>query len=80
MSWVCKWKGDTPPNAEVRACADCYHQKGYVTWWCTNEQAVERHKSSLPIRKGCPFWKPMEKYSLVDKLNVYVIDVDLGKK
>jgi hypothetical protein len=47
-----------PPDPARRRCYDCRHMKGAVSWWCTNEAAVEAHRTRMPGRHDCPFWAP----------------------
>ena len=49
---------------EIRRCYDCYYLKSFVSWWCTNEEAMKSYGTSIPGGIKCEFWKPNKK---VDK-------------
>lgn len=47
----------TEPADPVRAsCADCKHLKAAVTWWCTNDAAIQWRGTTIPGGTKCPFW------------------------
>lgn len=49
------WNGK---HLKARDCCDCAFLRGYVTWWCRNERAIEAHGSAIPPRTNCSFWEP----------------------
>ena len=46
------------PDKERGSCHDCRHCQAAVTWWCVNEEARERHGTSIPGGIKCLFWEP----------------------
>lgn len=46
------------PNEQEKSCADCFYNRAAVSWWCTNPEAIEYRKTSIPNIKNCAFWKP----------------------
>ena len=54
-------KGD--PDPELRGCEDCKYKMRAICDWCTNEDAIVMHKTSLPLAFDCPFWKSTRRYS-----------------
>ena len=44
------------PDPVKRSCYDCRSCKAAVSWWCTNEQAVEARGTKIPGVTNCPFW------------------------
>lgn len=60
-----------PPDPEQKRCYDCRFMKGAVSWWCTNEEAIEYSGTSIPGFCQCKFWQPAKyrpKKSLWDRL------------
>lgn len=43
---------------EMKCCYDCGHLIGKVSWWCTNEEAINVRGTSIPGVDNCPYWKP----------------------
>lgn len=55
------------PPEEKRSCYDCTHMKGYISWWCTEKQAIKARGTSIPGCIKCPFWEPKRnKKSILD--------------
>lgn len=48
------------PNEKRKNCFDCYYCQASVSWWCTNDGAIEARKTSIPGINKCPFWKPVK--------------------
>lgn len=71
------------PAAERKACADCRHCKGAVSWWCKSPEAVRYRGTSIPGVHSCPFWEPCrtaEEVCWVDRwFNPNILIVDAGK-
>lgn len=57
-------------DATQRRCYDCSHLKGYVFWWCKNEEAVKWRGTAIPGVHDCPFWSPAptEPPTLVERI------------
>jgi hypothetical protein len=72
------------PDAERKACADCRHCKGAVSWWCKNPEAVRQRGTSIPGVIKCPFWEPCRtaaEVSWIDRwFNLNILIVDAGKR
>lgn len=49
------------PPEEKRSCYDCKHMKGYISWWCTEKEAVKVRGTAIPGVIKCPFWEPKQK-------------------
>ena len=51
---------NTYPPEERRECADCVHLQafGWISWWCTNQEAVEARGTSIPGCCLCRYWAP----------------------
>lgn len=47
---------DDGPTGDKR-CFDCFWLVGYVSWWCTNDEAIEQRGTSIPGVHSCSFWK-----------------------
>ena len=47
------------PDPVTRGCADCRHLKAAVSWWCTNQQAIDDHRTRLPVVVKCQYWEPV---------------------
>ena len=45
-------------NSEDRACTDCRHCQGSLSWWCVNEKAVAARGTRIPVVYHCPYWEP----------------------
>jgi len=43
---------------EKRSCYDCSFIVGYVSLWCSNEQAVKDRGTAIPGCIHCPYWQP----------------------
>ena len=53
-----------------RACNECYHCRGYVNLWCTNEEAIDYRHTLIPDTANCNFWKAARHYkelNFIDK-------------
>lgn len=48
----------TVPDAERRACVDCGHLRGAVSWWCASSVAAARRRTRIPGHERCPDWTP----------------------
>lgn len=46
-----------PSDPTLARCYDCAHLRGYVTWWCTNQAAIDWRGTSLPGVYRCWFWR-----------------------
>ena len=44
-------------DEQAKACDDCKHCKGSMSWWCTNEDAICERGTSIPGVSGCPHWE-----------------------
>lgn len=44
-------------DSEAKRCYDCRFCQGALTWWCTNETAVEVRRTKIPGIKKCPYWE-----------------------
>jgi hypothetical protein len=71
------------PDAERKACADCRHCKGAVSWWCKNPTAVRENRTSIPMFKGCRHWEPcrtQEQLGFFERwFDINILIVDAGK-
>jgi len=43
---------------ERKGCDSCAYLEGYVSWWCTNEDAREFRGTGIPGVRHCDFWYP----------------------
>lgn len=44
-----------------RSCCDCGWLIAVLSWWCSNEKAIEVRRTRIPGCIKCPYWKPMYK-------------------
>lgn len=44
------------PNDQRMKCSTCKYLRGYVSWWCENQDAIEDRNSALPTAINCPHW------------------------
>ena len=47
------------PDSSKRSCFDCHWCQGYVSWWCMNDEARKRRRTSIPGTSDCPEWIPV---------------------
>ena len=43
-------------------CAYCGWMKAALSWWCTNQKAIDYRGTSFPGINHCIFWKPDKDY------------------
>ena len=78
------------PNVERKSCIDCSHCVASVSWWCKNDEAIERRGTQIPGAINCSNWEPIPtKQELYENSNVFgklfgtyktgYIEVDLSK-
>jgi hypothetical protein len=48
------------PDAQRKACFDCDHCKGAISWWCRNKDAIGERETQIPGIENCPYWKPVK--------------------
>lgn len=56
-------KDETP--FEKKSCYDCAHLKSALSWWCSNEEAIEARGTRIPGCIHCPYWSP--EWSMIEK-------------
>jgi len=44
---------------DKRSCYDCYHLTSACSLWCSNKEAIEYRKTTIPGCIKCIFWKPI---------------------
>lgn len=44
-------------DAARRACPDCKHFYGAISWWCISDAATTFYGTNIPGRSDCPFWE-----------------------
>ena len=67
---------DHKPNYKEKSCFDCDHCRAYVTWWCTNREAVLHRGTNVPGTTGCNFWKPVPVYSHLSFYTIFKLYFD----
>jgi len=45
-----------------KSCKYCNFIKSYVSWWCSNKEAIKANKSALPKFFNCSFWEPGKEF------------------
>jgi hypothetical protein len=45
------------PPEERKECCDCTYLKSKISWWCTNQAAIDWRGTAIPGVALCPFWK-----------------------
>lgn len=85
-------KEETP--FETRSCYDCVHMVGYVSWWCTSDDAINDRGTRIPGCIHCPHWKPDweyidnkfktpengYKYTFMEKILIFLSGIRIRKK
>lgn len=59
-----EWKA-VPPH-EKKSCHDCKWCVGYVSLWCTNDEAAKVRGTKIPGCYNCDFWEPERKTVCVE--------------
>ena len=67
------------PDKSKKRCFDCFYCKATVSWWCTNEEAINYRGTSIPGICDCIFWKPMlmkKEISFLKRLFMDYIEIE----